>query len=74
MRSKLGMEGVLVCLHNYREIMCDASDVAIRAILGQRKKKRLHVIYYASRILNKAQLNYGKYRKRDACYFFFFCV
>jgi hypothetical protein len=40
------------------EIMCDASDFAIGAVLGQRKDKKLHVIYYASRTLDAAQLNY----------------
>lgn len=38
--------------------MCDASDFAIGAVLGQRKDKILHVIYYASRTLDAAQLNY----------------
>ena len=33
------------------EIMCDASDYVVGAVLGQRKDKRLHVIYYASRTL-----------------------
>ncbi|CAN6542038.1 unnamed protein product [Malus baccata var. baccata] len=33
------------------------------AILGQRKDKRLHVIYYASRKLNDAQLNYSTTEK-----------
>jgi len=40
------------------EIMCDASDFAVGAVLGQRKNKKLHVIYYASRTLDAAQLNY----------------
>ena len=40
------------------EIMCDASDFAIGAVLGQRVDKKLHVIHYASRVLNSAQLNY----------------
>ena len=40
------------------EIMCDASDFAIGAVLGQRIDNRQHVIYYASRTLNEAQLNY----------------
>ena len=40
------------------EIMCDASDHAIGAVLGQRKDKKFHVIYYASRTLTDAQLNY----------------
>ncbi|CAA7046825.1 unnamed protein product [Microthlaspi erraticum] len=37
------------------EIMCDASDYAVGAVLGQRKDKKLHVIYYASRTLDEAQ-------------------
>ncbi|CAN6679116.1 unnamed protein product [Malus baccata var. baccata] len=45
------------------EIMCDASDYAIGAVLGQRRDKLLHVIYYASRTLNDAQLNYGTTEK-----------
>jgi hypothetical protein len=39
------------------EIMCDASDCAIGAVLGQRIDKIPHVIYYASKTLNDAQLN-----------------
>ncbi|CAN6586205.1 unnamed protein product [Malus baccata var. baccata] len=35
------------------ELMCDASDYALGAVLGQRKEKRPHVIYYASRTLDK---------------------
>ncbi|KAM1000289.1 hypothetical protein ACFX2A_007053 [Malus domestica] len=45
------------------ELMCDASDYAIGAILGQRKNKLPHVIYYASRTLNNAQLNYSTTEK-----------
>jgi hypothetical protein len=41
------------------EIMCDASDYAVGAVLGQRIEKLPHVIYYASRTLNDAQLNYS---------------
>ncbi|CAN6557259.1 unnamed protein product [Malus baccata var. baccata] len=41
------------------ELMCDASDYALGAVLGQRKDKRPHVIYYASWTLNDAQLNYS---------------
>lgn len=40
------------------DIMCDASDYAVGAILGQRKDKKLHAIYYASRTFVKAQKNY----------------
>ncbi|KAB2629293.1 S ribonuclease [Pyrus ussuriensis x Pyrus communis] len=45
------------------ELMCDASDYAIGAVLGQRKNKQPHVIYYASRTLNDAQLNYSATEK-----------
>ena len=40
------------------EIMCDASDYAIRAVLGQREDKKAFVIYYASKTLDSAQANY----------------
>jgi hypothetical protein len=40
------------------ELMCDASDFMIGVVLGQRKDKKPHVIYYASKTLNDAQLNY----------------
>ncbi|CAN6583540.1 unnamed protein product [Malus baccata var. baccata] len=40
------------------EIMCDASDYAIGAVLGHRVNKLPLVIYYASRTLTGAQLNY----------------
>ncbi|GMJ08012.1 hypothetical protein HRI_004470400 [Hibiscus trionum] len=40
------------------EIMCDASDYAVEAALGQRTEKPFYVIYYASKTLNDAQINY----------------
>jgi hypothetical protein len=40
------------------EIMCDASDYAVGAVLGQHEGKLLHVIYYASKTLMDAQVNY----------------
>ncbi|CAM8911117.1 unnamed protein product [Rhodiola kirilowii] len=40
------------------ELMCDASDYAIGAVLGQRIDKRLHVVYYVSKVLDNAQMNY----------------
>ncbi|CAN6579364.1 unnamed protein product [Malus baccata var. baccata] len=45
------------------ELMCDASDYALGAVLGQRKEKQPHVIYYASQTLNDAQLNYSTTKK-----------
>ena len=40
------------------EIMCDASDYVIGAVLGQREDKKSFVIYYASKTLHSAQSNY----------------
>ncbi|XP_050233798.1 uncharacterized protein LOC126682206 [Mercurialis annua] len=45
------------------ELMCDASDYAVGAVLGQRRDKRLHVIAYGSRTLNDAQMNYATTEK-----------
>lgn len=36
------------------ELMCDASAFALGAALSQRKDRKLHVIYYASRVSNNA--------------------
>ncbi|MCI49559.1 hypothetical protein A2U01_0070803, partial [Trifolium medium] len=38
--------------------MCAANDYVVGAVLGQRHDKTFHSIYYASSILNEAQLNY----------------
>ena len=40
------------------EIMCDASNFAVGAVLGQRRERVPHVLYYASKTLNDAQVNY----------------
>ena len=45
------------------EIMCDASDYAIGAVLGQREDKKAFVIYYASKTLDSAQANYTTIEK-----------
>ena len=45
------------------EIMGDASNFAVRAVLGQRKDKVFRAIYYAIRTLNKAQENYTSTEK-----------
>ena len=52
--------------------MCDASDHAIGAVLGQRKENTLHVIYYTSRTLNDAQLNYATTEKEMLAVIFAF--
>ena len=41
------------------EFMCDTSGVSLGLVLGQRKDKILHPIYYASKALNEAQKNYS---------------
>ena len=45
------------------ELMCDASDYAIGAVLGQKRERIFQVIYYASQTLNDAQLNYATTEK-----------
>ena len=54
------------------ELMCDTSDYTIGAILGQRKNKVFYAIYYASRMLNKAQLNYAMTKKELLAIMFVF--
>jgi hypothetical protein len=43
--------------------MCDASDYAVGAVLGQRNEGKVHAIYYASKTLNEAQVNYATTEK-----------
>lgn len=40
------------------EVICDASGVALGVVLGKRRAKMFHPIYYASITLNTAQKNY----------------
>ncbi|GJZ66684.1 putative nucleotidyltransferase, ribonuclease H [Tanacetum coccineum] len=40
------------------EIMCDASDYVVGAVLGQRIDKHFKPIHYASKTMNEAQENY----------------
>jgi hypothetical protein len=41
------------------EIMCDASDYAVGAVLGQRKEGQVHAVYYASKTLSDVQLYFA---------------
>ena len=45
------------------EIMCDASDYAVGAVLGQTKDRKHHAISYASKTLTGLQLNYSTTEK-----------
>ncbi|KAF8087610.1 hypothetical protein N665_0575s0005 [Sinapis alba] len=45
------------------EIICDASDFAVGAVLKQKKDTKFHAIYYASRTLDDAQRNYATMEK-----------
>nr|GEY81526.1 reverse transcriptase domain-containing protein [Tanacetum cinerariifolium] len=40
------------------ELMCDASDIAVGAVLGQRIEKHFRPIYYASKTMTGAESNY----------------
>ena len=42
------------------ELIYDASDYAVGAVLGQRKNKIFYAIYYASRTLNYSEVCAGK--------------
>nr|GEY60983.1 hypothetical protein [Tanacetum cinerariifolium] len=45
------------------ELMCDASDFAIGAVLGQRKIKHFQSIHYASKTMTDAQAHYTTMEK-----------
>ncbi|GKC84294.1 putative nucleotidyltransferase, ribonuclease H [Tanacetum coccineum] len=46
------------------ELMCDASDFAVGAVLGQRIHGKFKSIYYASKTLNNAQEHYTTTEKK----------
>ncbi|GJY33198.1 putative ribonuclease H-like domain-containing protein [Tanacetum coccineum] len=45
------------------KVMCDASNYAVRAVLGQRIDKHFKPIHYASKMMNEAQENYTTTKK-----------
>nr|GEV19087.1 hypothetical protein [Tanacetum cinerariifolium] len=45
------------------ELMCDASDFAVGAVLGQRIEKHFWPIHYASKTMNEAKTNYNTTEK-----------
>ncbi|GJX05149.1 reverse transcriptase domain-containing protein [Tanacetum coccineum] len=68
LRKKL-IESPILVVPNWDydfEIMCDASDFALGAVLGQRKDKHFHPIHYASKTMKGTQLNYTTRLKGNA--------
>ena len=64
-KSRLVLASIMLTLdwNNEFEIMCDARDYAMGAVLRQRTEKIFKVIYYASKTFNKAQENYSTTKK-----------
>ncbi|GJT77394.1 putative nucleotidyltransferase, ribonuclease H [Tanacetum coccineum] len=60
LKEKLTCAPVIVSpIWNLRfELMCDASDFAVGAVLGQKDGKNFHPIYFASKTLNPSQQKY----------------
>ncbi|XP_060182344.1 uncharacterized protein LOC132612010 [Lycium barbarum] len=40
------------------ELICDTSDFFVGVVLGQRHNKIMHLVYYSSKMLNAALMNY----------------
>nr|GEW69990.1 reverse transcriptase domain-containing protein [Tanacetum cinerariifolium] len=65
LKKKLTEAPILVVL-NWNlpfELMCDASDYAIGAVLGQRKSKHFQPVHYASKMITEAQIHYTMIEK-----------
>nr|GFB61762.1 reverse transcriptase domain-containing protein [Tanacetum cinerariifolium] len=59
--KRILMEAPILIAQNWDlpfELMCDASDFAIGAVLGQRHEKHFKPIHYASTTMNDAESNY----------------
>ena len=65
LKTKLATAPVMIAPNWNKEfeLMCDASDYTVGAFLGQREDKVFHAIYYASKVLNEAQVNYATTEK-----------
>ena len=64
-KSRLTIAPIIVTpdWNNEFEIMCDASDYAMGAVLGQTTKKIFKALYYANKTFNEAQENYSTIEK-----------
>ncbi|GJW83585.1 reverse transcriptase domain-containing protein [Tanacetum coccineum] len=61
LKNKLTEAPILVCPQiepTFLNLMCDASDFAIGAVLGQQKMKHFQPIHYASKTMTEAQIHY----------------
>ncbi|GJT57293.1 reverse transcriptase domain-containing protein, partial [Tanacetum coccineum] len=61
MHQNLNRCSILTCLDLWNEpfeLMCDASDFALGAVLGQRHEKHFRPIHYASKTMNEAESRY----------------
>nr|GEV58561.1 reverse transcriptase domain-containing protein [Tanacetum cinerariifolium] len=60
LKEKLTEAPILISLNWDQpfELMCDASDFAVGAVLGQRIEKHFMPIHYASKMMNEAETNY----------------
>ncbi|GJS16013.1 reverse transcriptase domain-containing protein [Tanacetum coccineum] len=65
LKKKLTEAPILIALNWDQpfEIMCDASDYAIGAVLGQRIEKHFRPIHYASKTMTEAESNYTTTKK-----------
>nr|GEX46015.1 reverse transcriptase domain-containing protein [Tanacetum cinerariifolium] len=60
---KISKKGIKVDKDQSFEPMCDASDYAVGAVLGQRVEKHFRPIHYASKTMNQAETNYTTTKK-----------
>nr|GFC76846.1 reverse transcriptase domain-containing protein [Tanacetum cinerariifolium] len=60
LKDKLTKAPILIALNWDQpfELMCNASDFAVGAVLGKRIKKHFRPIHYASKTMNQAETNY----------------
>ena len=64
-KSRLDTTLIMVTLDWNKEfkIMCDDSDFAMGAVLGQRTEKMFKAVFYACKTFNEAQENYSTTEK-----------
>ncbi|GKC58273.1 reverse transcriptase domain-containing protein, partial [Tanacetum coccineum] len=65
LKKKLTEDPILIALNWDQpfELMCDASDYAIGAVLGQMIEKHFRPIHYASKMMTEADTNYTTMEK-----------